>query len=149
MGKLLSFLSSTSLLIFFTALEIATKEEKEKEYLKLVSDLNKEVDKLSDRITTLQSSLLGKRTNSKIYKAVMNEIKFKEVIVASKLEQIKVMSEGLLKSQTQLANIRARKGFFFFFLLLLLLSSSSSSSSSSFFFLFFFFFFFLFFILLQ
>ena len=64
---------------------------------------------MSDQITTLQKSLLDKKTNSKIYKATSNEIKLKERLFTSKLEQIKDINNRISMSQTRLANIQTKK----------------------------------------
>ena len=113
LGELLSLFSFFCFPFLFSLLFLEIEIKEEKEYVKV---LNKEINDLSDQITTLQNSLLDKKTNSKIYKATSNEIKLKERLFTSKLEsisfkesQIKDISRRILMKLSRLENIQTKK----------------------------------------
>ena len=120
LGELLSLFSFFCFRFLFSLLFVEIEIKEEKEYVKVLNKelkvLNKEVNDLSDQITTLQYSLLDKKTNSKIYKATSNEIKLKERLFTSKLEsisfkesQIKDISRRILMKLSRLENIQTKK----------------------------------------
>ena len=101
-SKLGTFLSLFSFFCFpflFSLLFVEIEIKEEKEYVKV---LNKEINDLYGRISSLQNGPIDEKFNAKI----LDSISFKE-------SQIKDINYRISTSQTRLANIRTSKEGFF------------------------------------